>query len=109
VFAINARTGKDAAELVARSMVGRAGSDPNLQQFTTDTFQVRSRSGTAHAGVDGEALTLDTPLDFEIHPKGLSVLVPPNNPTITATKHYRHFGVRGLWNIALGHVHQPTA
>ena len=89
VFAINARTGKDAAELVARSMLGRGSADPNIHQFTTDTFQIRSRSGTANAGVDGEALTLDTPLDFEIHPKGLSVLVPPENPTISATTHSR--------------------
>ena len=109
VFAINARTGKDAAELVARSMLGRGSADPNIHQFTTDTFQIRSRSGTANAGVDGEALTLDTPLDFEIHPKGLSVLVPPENPTISATTHYRHFGVRGLWEIARGHLPQPPA
>ena len=109
VFAINARTGKDAAELVARSMLGRGSADPNIHQFTTDTFQIRSRSGTANAGVDGEALTLDTPLDFEIHPKGLSVLVPPENPTTSATTHYRHFGVRGLWDIARGHLPQPPA
>ena len=71
-------------------------------EFTTERFEVRSRSGTANAGVDGEALTLDTPLTFEIHPGGMTVLVPPDNPRVSATKHYRSFGVSGLWDLARG-------
>jgi diacylglycerol kinase family enzyme len=102
VFAVNARTGADAAALVARAAVGRAAADPNLHQFTTRSFEVRSRSGQAEAGVDGEALTLDTPLRFTIHHRGLQVLVPRDNPAVTMGKHYRSFGVRGLWDIARG-------
>ena len=37
-------------------------------EFTATSFEVRSRSGDAFAGVDGEALQLPTPLRFEIHP-----------------------------------------
>jgi diacylglycerol kinase family enzyme len=102
VFAINARTGKDAASLVAMSAIGGARKDPNLHGFTTERFEVRSRSGTANAGVDGEALTLDTPLTFQIHPGGMTVLVPPDNPRVSTTKHYRAFGVSGLWDLARG-------
>ena len=102
VFAINARTGKDAASLVAMSAIGGAKKDPNLHEFTTERFEVRSRSGTANAGVDGEALTLDTPLTFQIHPGGMTVLVPPDNPRVSAAKHYRAFGVSGLWDLARG-------
>ena len=102
VFAVTARTGRDAAALVARMALGRTETDPNIHQFTAESFQVRSRSGTANAGVDGESLVLDTPLDFRIHPKGLTALVPPDNPTVTAVRHYRAFGVGGLWDIARG-------
>ena len=102
VFAVTARTGLDAAALVTRMALGRTETDPNIHQFTAESFQVRSRSGQANAGIDGESLVLDTPLDFRIHPKGLTVLVPPDNPTVTAARHYRAFGVGGLWDIARG-------
>jgi diacylglycerol kinase family enzyme len=102
VFAVSASTGAQAARLVAREALGRGARDRGIHQFTTPTFQVRSHSGTARAGVDGEALTLPTPADFAIHPAGLTVLVPPDNPTVTAATHYRHLGVRGLWNITRG-------
>jgi diacylglycerol kinase family enzyme len=102
VFAVSARTGAQAARLVTREALGRGARDPGVHQFTTQTFQVRSHSGTARAGVDGEALTLPTPADFVLHPAGLTVLVPPDNPTVAATAHYRDLGVRGLWDIAWG-------
>jgi diacylglycerol kinase family enzyme len=102
VFAVTAKTGAEAAALVARSAIGLGAADPNLHQFTTGSFEIRSRSGTAAAGVDGEALTLDTPLRFTIKHRGLQVLVPPDNPAVTITKHYRSLGVRGLWDIAMG-------
>ena len=40
---------------------------------------MRSRSGKVFAGVDGEALELETPLKFTIHPAGLRMLVPEGN------------------------------
>jgi diacylglycerol kinase family enzyme len=102
VVAINTRTGLEAASVVTRAALGRAASDPNFHEFTTTSFQVRSRSGVANAGVDGEALTLPTPLEFTIHPRGLAVLVPPDNPAATAERHFRAFGVAGLLAIARG-------
>lgn len=102
VVAVSSRTGAEAAALVARAALGRADRDPNFHVFTTKEFQVRSRSGTANAGVDGEALTLDTPLDFTIHHKGLTLLVAVDNPEVTALRHYRSYGMAGLWRIARG-------
>ena len=104
VFAVTARTGRDAAALVARTALGHTGADPNLHEFGTESFQIRSRAGTVNAGIDGEAIRVDTPLDFVIHPRGLTVLVPPDNPVVTAAKHYRSFGVSGLWDIARGRL-----
>lgn len=37
---------------------------------------VRSPSGHALAGVDGESLNLPTSLEFRIHPGGVRLLVP---------------------------------
>ncbi len=102
VVAITARNGIEAAALVARTAAGLAGRDPNLHRFTAQTFRVRSRSGEADVGIDGEAMTLPTPLEFRIVPRGLRVLVPADNPEVAATKHYRALGVRGLWDIARG-------
>lgn len=107
VFAVTARTGAEAAALVARSAVGRGSADPNLHQFTVGSFEVRSRSGRAGVGIDGEALVLDTPLRFTIKHRGLQVLVPRDNPAVTFTRHYRSFGVRGLWEIARGRTPAP--
>ena len=104
VVAISARTGVDAAALMARTALGRTGTGPNIQQFATESLQIRSRSGRANAGIDGEAVRMDTPLGFRIQPKGLTVLVPPDNPVVTAAKHYRNFGVLGLWDIARGRI-----
>ena len=78
VFAVNARTGPEAAEIVTRALTGLARRDPYFHEFTCETFEVRSRSGKAFAGIDGEALELDTPLEFRIHPRGLRMLVPPD-------------------------------
>jgi hypothetical protein len=58
-------------------------------------------------GIDGEALVLDTPLRFTLKHRGLQVLVPRDNPAVTFTKHYRSFGVRGLWEIACGRTPAP--
>ena len=102
VFAVNARTGVEAAALVTSAALGEASADRDVHQFTAEAFEVRSRSGRADVGIDGEALTLDTPLRFTIHHRGLQVLVPRDNPAVTLTRHYRSFGVRGLWAIARG-------
>jgi len=91
VVAVTARTGAEAAALVTRSTVGLSRRDPNIHQFTAESFVVRSRSGKAFAGVDGESLDLNTPLEFRTHPRGLQVLVPEAS-LATAAKH----SARGL-------------
>ncbi len=68
VFAVNATSGHEAAAMVTRTALGLGERDPRLHEFTAETFEVRSRSGKAFAGIDGEALELDTPLEFRIAP-----------------------------------------
>lgn len=102
VVAITAATGAEAAEVVALSALGQRRRSRHWHEFTTERFEVRSRSGQAYAGVDGEALELDTPLRFEIHPRGLRLLVPEGNLTAAERRRARDVSAGDLVAIARG-------
>jgi diacylglycerol kinase family enzyme len=102
VFGVSAESGAEAARLMAASAVGLRNLDPGWHEFTCEAFEVRSRSGTAFAGVDGEALDLPTPLTFRIHPRGLRVLVPESNLEIAARRRARKVSVGALLAVARG-------
>jgi diacylglycerol kinase family enzyme len=78
VFAVNAGNGREAAEIVERVLTGQQRHDQYFHEFTAETFEVRSRCGRTFAGIDGEAVELETPLEFRIHPRSLRMLVPEN-------------------------------
>ena len=63
-------------------------------------FEVRSRSGTAFAGVDGEALEMTTPMEFRIYPRGLRLLVPEGNLEAAQRRHARNVSLRELLDVA---------
>ena len=103
IFAINARTGGEAAEIVTRAAMGLARhDDPYFHEFTAETFEVRSRGGTAFAGIDGEALELETPLEFRTHPRALRMLVPEDVPVSATKRRARGYGPGGLFAVAQG-------
>ena len=102
VFAVNARNGREAAEIVTRAMTGLSRHDRYFHEFTAETFEVRSRSGKAFAGIDGEALELETPLEFRIHPRALRMLVPPDVLVASEQRRARAYSPRALFAVALG-------
>jgi len=102
VVAITAATGAEAASVVALSALGQRRRSRHWHEFTTERFEVRSRSGTAFVGIDGEALELPTPLEFAIHPRGLRLLVPDGNLTAAERRRARDVSVRELVAIARG-------
>lgn len=104
VLAVNSATGADAAALVARAALGVAGKDPHLHQFECTEFEIRSHSGSAYAGIDGEALDLPTPLRFRTHPGGLLLLVPPDNIQAAELRRHRGLNLGALWSVARGRV-----
>ena len=61
-----------------------------------------SRSGRVFAGIDGEALELETPLRFRAHPGGLVLLVPRDNPDAALRRQARDVHVRDLVELAFG-------
>ncbi|MDL9935729.1 diacylglycerol kinase family protein [Gordonia sp. ABSL1-1] len=102
VVAVSASTAAEAAALMARSAVGLRRTSPYWHEFTATEFQVRARSGRVAAGVDGEALDFDTPLDFRIHPGGLRILVPAGTGLVRARRRARGIPVSALVDVARG-------
>ena len=102
VVAISASTGREAARVFTLSALGQRRRSRDWHEFTAERFEVRSRSGKAYAGVDGEALELPTPLEFQIHPRGLRLLVPEGNLTAAERRQARDVSVGDLVAIARG-------
>jgi diacylglycerol kinase family enzyme len=103
VFAVTTRTGADAARLLTAQAIGARSRSAFWQEFTAAEFEIRSRSGTAFAGVDGEALEMPTPLRFRIHPQGLTLLVPAGNLEAAERRRARDVHVNDLFAVAAGH------
>ncbi len=108
VFAISTRTASQAGRLVALAAMGMRDISKYWYEFTTDEFEVRSRSGTAFAGIDGEALELETPLRFRIHPLALRLHVPDGNLEVVERRRARSLGVRDVASVALGREPRPV-
>ena len=102
IVAVSSSTGAEAAALITRSAIGLKQHDPNWHEFIGASFEVRSRSGTAFAGVDGEALELPTPLVFTTFPGGLRLLVPDGNLEAAAERAARTVDTQSILDIALG-------
>jgi diacylglycerol kinase family enzyme len=102
VFAVSARTGAQAAEVITLALTGRANVSPHAHVFECEQFVVNSRSGSAFAGIDGEALELPTPLRFQIHPGGLRMLVPEGNAELSLRRQARDVRLRELVRMARG-------
>jgi diacylglycerol kinase family enzyme len=102
VVAVTGTGGAEAAATMALSTIGQRRLSPHWHEFTTDGFEVRSRSGTAYAGVDGEALELETPISFGIRRGGLRLLVPKGNTVLADRRRARQVTVRDLVAVARG-------
>jgi diacylglycerol kinase family enzyme len=105
VFAVSATTGAEAAAAVTLALAGQGSRSGHVFEFDADEFEVRSRSGRAYAGIDGEALELETPLRFRIHPGGLRMLVPEGNLEAAMRRQAHDVHVADLVSIARG---RPT-
>ncbi len=102
VFAVNAGNGREAAEIVTRVLTGLQRHDQYFHEFTAERFEVRSRSGKAFAGIDGEAVELETPLEFRIHPRGLRMLVPEDVIAASERRRSRGCSPRGSVESGVG-------
>ena len=102
IVAISAGSGNEAARVFALAALGQRRRSRYWHEFSATHFEVRSRSGRAYAGIDGEALELSTPLKFQIHPRGLRLLVPEGNLTAAERRRARAVSAGDLVAIARG-------
>jgi diacylglycerol kinase family enzyme len=62
--------------LLARAAVGRIAAAEGWVERAATTLRVESRRRRVHVAIDGEPVVLQPPLDFELRPRALRVLVP---------------------------------
>lgn len=102
VFAVSTRTASQAARLLTLSAMGLRNVSKYWHEFTAAEFEIRSRSGKAYMGVDGEALEASTPLRFRSHPAGLRMYVPTGNLEVAERRRARHVHAADVASVALG-------
>jgi diacylglycerol kinase family enzyme len=75
VVVVNVPTAVSAAGLLALDAVGQVRRYPGWHEWDATAFTIDSGAQVA-VGVDGEALSLDPPLEFAIQPGALRVRLP---------------------------------
>jgi diacylglycerol kinase family enzyme len=75
VSLLRARTGKEIVSILRSGGRVTPGAE-TWAQWTTRSLLVESAQPQVAAGIDGESVTLNTPLEFRNMPKALQVLVP---------------------------------
>lgn len=97
VLAVRAEKATDALAAVAQAGLGLINAGSTLLAFEVTDFAVQSSSPRIDAAIDGEAVTLDAPLHFTIHPRGLILLLPSSSRHLK-----RSISLRRLVAVALG-------
>jgi len=62
--------------MLAQAVAGRAEEAEGWVEWASAGFRVETHRRTVHAAVDGEPVVLEPPLEFEVMPRALRVLVP---------------------------------
>jgi diacylglycerol kinase family enzyme len=106
IVAVEIKNSREMAELISLEALRQVTRFSGWREWTADTFEVQSSRRVA-AGIDGEAILLDPPLEFSIAPAALTVRLPPKSPGLSpaavASELNRESAVR-LWKIATGTV-----
>ena len=102
VVSLTITSAMDARRFLALETAGQVRKFPGWQEWSTPRFEITS-SGPVQIGVDGEALTMESPVVFEIIPAALTVLLPPHAPGRSpAARKLSTNTPRELWDLALG-------
>jgi diacylglycerol kinase family enzyme len=77
-YVIEAVSRRALLALLARTAVGNVDQADGLVEWAAERFSVEASHPHIHAAIDGEPVVLETPLEFEVKPRALGVLVPPS-------------------------------
>ena len=102
VVSLTLTSATDARRFLALETAGQVRKFPGWKEWTTQRFEITS-AGPVQVGVDGEALTMQSPVVFEIIPAALTVLLPPHAPGRSpAARRLSANTPKELWDLALG-------
>ncbi len=88
---------------LASGRMTRAKKEGLLARWTAESLTVESSEGVVHAGVDGEYLTLPSPLAMSSQPGALRVRVPADRPGLPAPLPTSSVATLwSLWSVARG-------
>jgi diacylglycerol kinase family enzyme len=79
-YVVEAASRRTLVGLLFQAAAGKAQDAEGLVGWVAEHFTVESRHSRLHAAIDGEAVVLESPLEFEIRPRALRLLVPPTRP-----------------------------
>ena len=97
--------------IAAATAVPRHGATPAglaFRQWTAPDFTVEG-DGPVPAGIDGELVTLATPVEFEIQPAALRVRLPRDRPGSRIKQRLDRDTLSALVRLALGGEPRPSA
>jgi diacylglycerol kinase family enzyme len=104
IIAVEVTSAAQAAELVTLQTIGQVRRYPGWTEWTAEQFEIDSANQLA-AGIDGEAITLEPPLQFRMTSAALRVRLPPGatglSPAALAPG-IKRSTFRTLWEIAAG-------
>jgi len=63
--------------LLARAVAGSLDRAEGWSEWTAEGARLEASRDHLHAAIDGEPIILPAPLDFEVRPRALRVLLPP--------------------------------
>jgi diacylglycerol kinase family enzyme len=75
-YVVEATTRRALLALLLGAAIGRAEDAEALMEWSAERFAVDSHHPRIHAAIDGEPAVLDPPLEFEIRPRALRLLLP---------------------------------
>jgi diacylglycerol kinase family enzyme len=101
IVALTITSPADAAKIVALNAAGQLSRFEGWLEWDAEEFTVSSDRAIA-AGIDGESVSLPSPLHFRTVPGGLRILLPPNAARRSASLPLSGAGLRELWHIGTG-------
>jgi diacylglycerol kinase family enzyme len=75
-YVVEAGSRRELLGLLAQAAIGRATRAESLVERSASAFRLEASRPRVHAAIDGEPVLLDSPLDFELRPRGLRLLLP---------------------------------
>jgi len=85
VIVVEVHNGAELAQLISLSTAGRGSAYAGWHEWTTPSLEVRSRQAI-DLGIDGEAVTLDSPVHLEVQPGALRVRIAPHHPGVSPAR-----------------------